>query len=372
VETRVKIGIIGTGDIFGAYVRGCRVFDILEIAACADIDRRKAEAKAEEFDIPRVCSVEDLLADPEIQIAVNLTVPKAHAEVSLAAINAGKHVYSEKPLAVTRRDGQKVLAAAQEKGVLVGCAPDTFLGGSQQTCRKLIDDGWIGEPVAAVAFLPGHGHGPESWHPNPDFFYQAGAGPVLDVGPYYITGLIHLLGPVKRVTGLARISFAERIATSELHRGRRIPVEVPTHVTGALDFVSGPVGTIILSFDIWAANLPRIEVYGSEGSLSATDPGAFRGSVLIRRAGAEEWSEMPLTHSAEVGRGIGVADMAYAIAHGRPHRASGELAYHVLDVMQAFGESSETGRHIEITSRCPRPAPLPLGLMEGELDTWSQ
>ena len=372
METRVKIGIIGTGDIYGAYVRGCRVFDILEIAACADIDRRKAEAKAEEFDIPRVCSVEDLLADPEIQIAVNLTVPKAHAEVSLAAINAGKHVYSEKPLAVTRRDGQKVLAAAQEKGVLVGCAPDTFLGGSQQTCRKLIDDGWIGEPVAAVAFLPGHGHGPESWHPNPDFFYQAGAGPVLDVGPYYITGLIHLLGPVKRVTGLARISFAERIATSELHRGRRIPVEVPTHVTGALDFVSGPVGTIILSFDIWAANLPRIEVYGSEGSLSATDPGAFRGSVLIRRAGAEEWSEMPLTHSAEVGRGIGVADMAYAIAHGRPHRASGELAYHVLDVMQAFGESSETGRHIEITSRCPRPAPLPLGLMEGELDTWSQ
>jgi predicted dehydrogenase len=368
VETKVKIGIIGTGDIFGAYVRGCRVFDILEIAACADIDRRKAEAKAEEFDVARVCSVEDLLADPEIQIAVNLTVPKVHAEVSLAVINAGKHIYSEKPLAVTRRDGQKVLAAAQEKGVRVGCAPDTFLGGGQQTCRKLIDDGWIGEPVAAVAFLPGHGHGPESWHPNPDFFYQVGAGPMLDVGPYYITGLINLLGPVKRVTGSTRISFPERIATSELHRGRRIPVEVPTHVTGALDFVSGPIATIITTFDIWAANLPHLEVYGSEGTLSAHDPSFFSGRVLIRRAGAEEWSEMPLTHSSQVGRGIGVADMAYAIAHGRSHRASGELAYHVLDVMQAFEESSETGRHIEITSRCSRPAPLPLGLMEGELD----
>ncbi len=368
METKVKIGIIGTGDIFGAYVRGCRVFDILEIAACADIDRRKAEAKAEEFDVPCVCSVEDLLADPEIQIAVNLTVPKAHAEVSLAVISAGKHVYSEKPLAVTRQDGQKVLAAAQEKGVRVGCAPDTFLGGGQQTCRKLIDDGWIGEPVAAVAFLPGHGHGPESWHPNPDFFYQVGAGPMLDVGPYYITGLINLLGPVSRVTGSARISFPERIATSELHRGRRIPVEVPTHVTGALDFVSGPIATVITSFDIWAANLPHLEVYGSEGTLSATDPSAFHGSVLIRRAGAEEWSEMPLTHSYQVGRGIGVADLAYAIASGRPHRASGELAYHVLDVMQAFEESSETGRHIEITSRCSRPSPLPLGLMEGELD----
>ncbi len=367
--TKVKIGVIGTGNIFGAYAKGCRVFDILGIAACADIDRRKAEAKAEEFDIARVCSVEDLLADPEIQIIVNLTVPKAHAEVSLAAINAGKHVYSEKPLAVTRRDGQKVLAAAREKGVWVGCAPDTFLGGGQQTCRKLIDDGWIGEPVAAVAFLPGHGHGPESWHPNPDFFYQVGAGPMLDVGPYYITALVHLLGPVKRVTGSARISFPERIATSELHRGRRIPVEVPTHVTGALDFVSGPIATVITTFDIWAANLPHLEVYGSEGTLSAHDPGLFSGRVLIHRAGADEWREMPLTHNPKVGRGIGVADMAYAITYDRPHRASGELAYHVLDIMQAFGESSESGRHIEIASRCSRPAALPLGLMEGELDT---
>ncbi len=367
-QSPVKIGIIGTGSIFGAYIRGCRIFEILDIAACADIDALKAEEKGEEFEVCRVCSVEEVLTDPEIQIVVNLTVPTAHAEVSLAAINAGKHVYSEKPLAVTRRDGQKVLAAAQEKGVRVGCAPDIFLGGHQQTCRKLIDDGWIGEPVAAAAFLPGHGHGPESWHPNPDFFYQVGAGPIFDMAPYYLTALVNLLGPVKRVTSLARISFPERIATSELHRGRRIAVEVPTHVSGALDFVSGPVATTILSFDMWAAKLPHLEIYGSEGTLSATDPSLFGGSVWIRRAGADEWSEMPLTHSTEVGRGIGVADMAYAIASGRPHRASGELAYHVLDVMRALEESSESGRHIEIASRCQRPAPLPLGLMEGELD----
>lgn len=366
MERKVKVGIIGTGNIFGAYVKGCRAFQILEIAACADIDRDKAQAKAAEFDIPRACSVEELLAEAEIQIVVNLTVPKAHAEVSLAAIEAGKHVYSEKPLAITRSDGQKVLAAAEEKGVRVGCAPDTFLGGGLQTCRKLVDDGWIGEPVAAVAFMVQHG--PESWHPNPDFFYQVGGGPLFDVGPYYLTALVNLLGPVKRVAGSARISFAERIATSEVHRGRRIPVEVPTHVAGVLDFVAGPIGSIITSFDVWAANLPRIEIYGSEGSLSVPDPNIFGGHVLLRRVEAKEWSEVPLTHSAAVGRGIGVADMAYGISYGRPHRASGEVAYHVLDIMQAIGESSESGRHIEIVSRCARPAPLPLGLLEGELD----
>jgi len=363
---KVEVGVIGTGNIFRAYVKGCRAFDILEIAACADIDHRKAETKAEEFNIPRVCSVEELLADPEIQIAVNLTVPKAHAKVSLAAISAGKNVYSEKPLAVTRQEGQGILAAAREKGVLVGCAPDTFLGGGGQTCRKLVDDGWIGEPVAAVAFLTSHGS--ESWHPNPDFFYQVGGGPMFDIGPYYLTGLINLLGPVKRVTGSTRISFPERIATSEWHRGRRIPVQVPTHYAGVIDFVGGPVGAIITSWDIWAANLPHIEIYGSEGSLSVPDPNIFGGAVLVRRAGADEWGEVPLTHSAEVGRGIGLADMAYAITYGRPHRASGEMAYHVLDIMSAFEDASQSGRHIEIASRCSRPAPLPLGLNEGELD----
>jgi predicted dehydrogenase len=365
MDAKVKIGIVGTGNIFGAYVKGCRTYGILEIAACADLNRHLAEARAEEFGIPRACSVEELLADPEIQIVVNLTVPLAHAEVSLAAIRAGKHVQSEKPLAVTRQDGQKILAAARESGVRVGCAPDTFLGGGQQTCRKLIDDGWIGEPVAAVAFLIRAG--PEGWHPNPDFFYQVGGGPLFDVGPYYLTGLIHLLGQVERVTGSTRISFPERVATSGGTR-RRIPVEVPTHVTGVLDFANGPLATLITSFDVWASNLPHIEVYGSEGSLSVPDPNIFGGQVRVCRAGASEWSEVPLTHGDEMGRGIGVADLAYALTCGRPHRASGELAYHVLDVMHALEQASQSGRHVEIESRCERPAPLPLGLALGELD----
>jgi predicted dehydrogenase len=366
VGTKVKIGIIGTGNIFPAYVKGCRAFDILDIAACADIDRPKAEARAAEFDIPRVCAVEELLADPEIQIVVNLTIPRAHAEVSLAAIRAAKNVHSEKPLAVTRQQGGQIIAAAREKGVRVSCAPDTFLGGGNQTCRKLIDDGRIGEPVAAVAFMTCHGH--ESWHPNPDFYYQVGGGPMLDMGPYYLTALVNLLGPVKRVTGSTRITFPERVATSQFHHGRRIPVEVPTHVAGVLDFASGAVGTIITSFDIWAANLPRIEIYGSEGSLSVPDPNTFQGPVRVRQAGASEWSEVPLTHSDDVGRGIGVADMAYAIAYGRPHRANGDMAYHILDVMEAFEDASQSGKHVEIASRCSRPAPLPLGLPKGKLD----
>ena len=366
MDTRTRIGIVGTGDIFGAYVRGCRAFDVLDIAACADIDRGKAEARAKEFDIPGVYSVEQLLADPEIDIVVNLTVPKAHAEVSLAAIGAGKHVHSEKPLAVTRDEGRQILAAARQKGVRVGCAPDTFLGGGEQTCRKLIDDGWIGQPVAAVAFLAGHG--PEGWHPNPDIFYQVGGGPMFDIGPYCLTALINLLGPVKRVTGSTRTSFAERVATSEHHRGRRISVEVPTHVTGVLDFASGPVATVMASFDIWAANLPSIEIYGSEGSLSASSLNSFGGPIRVRRADASDWREVPLTHSSEVGRGIGVADLAYAIAHQRPHRASGEMAYHVLDLMHAFGDASDGGRHVEIASQCTKPQPLPMGPTGSALD----
>ncbi|MBN1259686.1 MAG: Gfo/Idh/MocA family oxidoreductase, partial [Anaerolineae bacterium] len=279
---------------------------------------------------------------------------------------AGKHVHSEKPLGVTREEGARIIAAATEKGVLVGCAPDTFLGGGQQTARKILDDGWIGAPVAAAAFFMGHG--PEAWHPNPFFFYQQGGGPMLDLGPYYVTALVNLLGPITRVTASARISFPERIATSEAHFGARIPVEVPTHVAGVANFANGAIGTLITSFDVWASTLPRIEIYGSEGSLSVPDPNIFGGPVRVRRAGATEWTEAPHSHDTEVGRGIGVADLAYALIMGRKHRANGALAYHVLDVMQAFGEASEQGAHIDIASRCERPAALPLGLLPGTLD----
>lgn len=366
MDAKVNVGIIGCGNIFPAYIKGSRAFKILDIVACADIDQQRAKDRAAEFNVPKAYSVSDLINDPDVDIAVNLTVPLVHAEVSLAAIEAGKHIHSEKPLAVHREDGLRIIEAAKAQGVLVGCAPDTFLGGGLQTCRKLIDDGAIGTPVAATAFMAGHG--PESWHPNPDFFYKLGGGPLFDMGPYYITALVFLLGAVKRVAGSAQISFPERIATSKEHYGRKISVDVPTHVAGVLDFESGVVGTLIMSFDMWAHHLPRIEIYGSEGTLSVPDPNTFGGPVQLWRTETKQWEEVPLTHSADVGRGIGVADLAYAITYKRPHRASGDLAYHVLDVMHALHESSAEGKHITPTSRVERPAALPLNLPVGELD----
>lgn len=359
VDTKIKVGLIGCGNISTIYLKNCAAFPNLEVVACADAVMSRAEARAEAFGIAAL-PVEALLADPAIQLVINLTVPAAHAAISLAAIRAGKHVYSEKPLATTRADGRRILAAAEAHGVRVGCAPDTFLGGGLQTCRHLIDEGVIGEPVAAVAFMTSRG--PDQWHPDPDFFFQPGAGPMFDMGPYYLTALIHCLGPVRRATASTRISFPERIVGSGERRGQTIQVRTPTHVAGVMDFAQGAVGTILTSFDIWAANLPRIEVYGSEGSLSLPDPNTFGGVVRLRRATDKEWQEMPLTHGyTENSRGLGVADLADAILHQRPQRAQGALAYHVLDVMQAFEEASQGGRHVAIESHCERPAPLPKG-----------
>lgn len=365
---RVKVGIVGCGNISDIYLKNCtQTFDILEVVACADLIMERAQAKAEQYNIPKACTVEELLADPEIEIVVNLTIPKAHAEVCLAALNAGKNVYVEKPLAVTREDGQKILQTAKEKGLLVGGAPDTFLGAGIQTCRKIIDDGWIGQPVAATAFMMCHGH--ESWHPDPEFYYKVGGGPMFDMGPYYLTALISLMGPIKRVTGSAQITFPERVITSQPKYGTKITVDVPTHVAGILDFETGAVGTIITSFDVWASQLPRIEIYGSLGTLSVPDPNTFGGPVFIKKAGDKEWKEMPLSHGyAENSRGIGVADMAYALRTGRSHRANGELTYHVLDVMHAFHDASKEGKHIVVQSTCQRPAALPVGLNPGQLD----
>jgi predicted dehydrogenase len=354
---KTKVGIIGCGNISAIYFKNCRAFEALEVAACADLDASRAGARGEEFGV-RACSVGELLGDPGIEIVLNLTVPKAHAEVNLAAIAAGKHAYTEKPLAVTREDGRRTLDAARTAGRRLGCAPDTVLGGGLQTCRKLIDDGAIGVPVAAVAFMPSHGA--ESWHPDPEFYYKPGGGPLFDMGPYYLSALITLLGPVARVSGAARISFPERLITSQPHRGQKIIVETPTHVVGTLEFAAGPIGTLLTSFDIWAANLPRIEIYGSQGSLSVPDPNGFGGAVQLWRP-ETKWQEIPLTHGqAENSRGLGLADMAQAIRAGRPHRANGELGFHVLDVMHAMLESAREGRRIELSSQCERPAPMPI------------
>ena len=365
---KVKVGIIGCGNISSIYLKNLtQVFELIEVVACADLVIEKAIQRAKEFNISIACSVEELLSHPEIEIVINLTIPAAHAEVSLAALRAGKNVYVEKPLAVTREDGKKVIELAKEKGLLVSCAPDTFLGAGLQTCRKLIDEGWIGRPVAATAFMTCHGH--ESWHPDPEFYYQYGGGPMFDMGPYYLTALIALMGPVSRVTGSAKVTFPQRTITSSPKNGKVIEVEVPTHVTGVLDFVNGAVATIITSFDIWDAKLPRIEIYGSEGTLSVPDPNVFEGPVLIRRHDQSEWREIPLTHQhSENSRGIGVTDMAYALRLGRTHRANSDMAYHVLDIMHGIHESSTKGKHYEVQSTCKQPAPLPMNLNKGKLD----
>jgi len=343
------------------------VFRNLEVTACTDLLMDCAKAKAEEHKVPHAVPLDDFYRRDDVDIVVNLTVPKAHAEVALRAVEAGKSVYNEKPLAVTREDGRKLVELAAAKGLRVGGAPDTFLGGGLQTCRKLIDDGWIGQPVAATAFMTCHGH--EHWHPNPEFFYKPGGGPMFDMGPYYVTAMVALMGPARRVTGSARATFPTRTITTPAKYGTVVPVEIPTHVAGVVDFANGAVATIITSFDVWAANLPRIEIYGTQGSLAVPDPNTFGGPVRVRRAGAKDWTEVPLTHGyAENSRGLGVADMAAAIASGRPHRANGELTYHVLDIMHAFHDASSQGRHIELKSTCRQPAPLPLNLMHGEVD----
>ena len=364
--TPTKVGIIGCGNISGIYFQAGKTFDILDIKGCSDLISERSEAKASEFGCKAMTN-DEIYADPEIKIVINLTPPLVHAEIALASLEAGKNAHGEKPLAVSREDGRKIVELAKSKGLRVGSAPDTFLGGGIQTCRKLIDDGWIGEPIGATAFMMCRGH--EGWHPDPEFFYKAGAGPMFDMGPYYLTALVNLMGPIKRVTGSARITFPERVISSQPKKGTVIKVDVPTHVAGIMDFANGAVGTIITTFDVWAAELPRIEIYGTEGSLSVPDPNTFGGPVRVRRAGAVEWSEVPLTHGyADNSRGIGVADIAYALRSGRKHRASGDLAFHVLDIMHAFHDASREGRHIELQSACEKPTPLPLGLIHGQLD----
>jgi predicted dehydrogenase len=373
----VKTAVIGCGTISSIYLENAATWDILDVVACADLDLTRAESQAAKFNVPRAAPVADVLADPDVELIINLTIPAAHAEIGLAALRAGKSVYNEKPLAISREDGQLLLREAQARGLRVGNAPDTFLGGGLQTCRQLLDAGEIGTPVAATGFM--FIQGPEAWHPDPGFLYQIGAGPLFDIGPYYLTALISMLGPIRRVTGSARITFPERTIGSGPKQGMKIPVETPTHIVSVLDFASGPIATLVTSFDVSVSagatlNLydvggALLEIQGTEGTLSLPDPNMFGGPVRMRRLGQADWREIPLTHAYTGNdRCLGVADLAYALRTGRNHRANGELALHVLDVMHAVIEASATGRHIELTSTCERPAPLPAGMPERQLD----
>ena len=362
----IGIGLIGCGNISTQYLKAVKSFPILDVRAVADLNDEAAKARGAEFNVPAK-TVAELLADSSIEIVVNLTVPKAHVEVGLQAVAAGKHVHSEKPLGIAVAEAKKLIDAAKARGVRVGCAPDTFLGGAHQTCRKLIDDGAIGQPIAGTAFFGTAGH--ERWHPNPAFFYLSGGGPVLDMGPYYITALVNMLGPVRRVAAVTSRMRSERLVTSEPMKGTKIPVEVATHASGTLEFVSGAVVTVVLSFDIARYRHSPIEIYGVTGTIGVPDPNWFDGEILLATA-TEEWRPVPILHGhAEHNlRIMGVADMAHAIRSGRPHRASGDLAFHVLEVMEAFQRSSEANTHIEMTTRPERPAMMPVSLKTGEFD----
>lgn len=367
MQRKVKVGVLGCGKISPAYFEGCRKYDVLDVVACANRDPARAQAAAAKYGL-RALTIDELLGDPEIEIVVNLTVPQAHVALNTAALEAGKHVYCEKPFSLSSREGRQVLALGRKQRRLIACAPDTFLGAGHQTCRKLIDEGAIGRPVAALAFMMNHG--PEGWHPSPHFYYQKGGGPLFDMGPYYLTALINLFGPVARVGGLAQRHFAERLITSQPLAGTRVPVEVPTHYTGALEFASGVGATIVMSFDTWPGPaLPCIAVYGTEGTLEVPDPNWFDGAVRLFKPDAKEPQEVPYVHTAGRSRGTGVADLAYAILHrGRKHRASGALANHVVEIMEAFERSSAVGRHVRIRGKCAQPAMVPTGLAENLLD----
>ncbi len=357
------IGIIGCGVISEIYLKNAALFPQIEIRAVADLRAEAAEARARDFDV-EATTPEALIARDDIDIVLNLTIPAAHAEVGLAAIAAGKHVFSEKPLAGTLAEAHDLARAAEEAGLRLGCAPDTFLGGAHQTARALIDQGRIGQPTAGTAMLMLAGH--EAWHPNPDFYYQPGGGPLFDMGPYYITAMVNLLGPVARVSALAARGRDTRTIATGPRAGETVPVEVPTHVAGVMEFASGALVQIATSFEVKKHRHTPLELYGTEGTLVIPDPNRFDGDVEIFDG---EWRSEPLTHAHGDGnyRALGLADMAASIVEGRPHRANGALALHVLEVMEALLASSENGTAIPITSTCDRPAPLAPGGETGRI-----
>ncbi len=361
----VSIGLIGCGVISSAYLKAASTFNVLNFTACADINADASARCSETFDIPSM-RVDELLARSDIEVILNLTIPSAHADVNQAALQSGKHAYCEKPFALNTVEGQRVIKLAEECGLRVGCAPDTFLGGGHQTVRNAIDEGVVGQPIAGTAFMMNHGH--ESWHPNPAFYYQEGGGPLFDMGPYYLTALVNALGPVRRVTALTGRAFDTRNVGSEPRRGEQIRVDVDTHTAGTLEFTSGAIVTVVMSFDVWLHSNRFIEIHGTNASLSSPDPNGFGGSVRV--SGTDRtWDELPLTHGyLENMRSIGLADMCVGIRTDRPHRCSGEIAYHVLEIMEAFEHSSAMGKHIELTTIPDRPDPLPMGLTVGELD----
>ncbi|MGN6778014.1 Gfo/Idh/MocA family protein [Rhizobium sp.] len=365
----MKVGIVGAGNISATYVATLHMFDFIRVKSVYDLYQEPARKLAEQFGIEAV-ALDTMLSDPEIGLIINLTTPVSHYAISKKALLAGKHVSSETPLGVSVAEAQELIAIARAGDLRLGCAPDTFLGGGHQLTRRLLDEGRIGKTISATAMLllPGHEH----WHPNPAFFYGRGGGPMLDVGPYYVTNLIALLGPVREILGTAKITRIERTVKTDPRRGETIKVLVPTHLTGVMEFHSGATVTVATSFDVIKHKHNQIELYGSEGTMVTPDPNNFSGKVEIFRDGDDAWREIPVDHPYTEGvpghlglRGLGAAEMVDSLRSGRQHRVSSELAFHALEVMTAFERSAQSRSVVAIHSSCGRPDPIPRAINEG-------
>ncbi|WP_260855912.1 Gfo/Idh/MocA family protein [Curtobacterium sp. 9128] len=364
-ERPLRVGVVGVGNISQQYFDHLPALPNLALTAVADIDVARAESVGAAHGV-RGVGVDELLAAEDVDVVVNLTIPAAHAEVATRALTAGKHVYGEKPLALTIAEARPVLELADRSGLRVGSAPDTVLGTGIQTARAALDDGLIGEPVAAAVSWSAPGH--ELWHPAPAFYYQPGGGPLLDMGPYYLTSLVTFFGPVARVSGAATRSTRQRTIATGPAAGTPIPVDVDTHVTAVLEHVSGVVSTVTVSFEVWATRAPLFEVTGTAGTLAVPDPNRFSDTVEVATAADRTFRELPVTAGyADAGRGYGLADMAHAIATDRPHRASGSLAFHVLEVMEAITTAAHAHAVVEVGSRVERPELVPAGARP---DSW--
>lgn len=356
---RFNVGIIGCGMISSNYLRhAAEVFsDWYAVTALGDIDVNKAKEKAEKFSIPKYGDPDSVYGDPEIDLIINLTVPAAHEEVTLRALRAGKHVYSEKPLATSRQGIDNIIRTAEECGRRVGCAPDSFMSAPNQTAKKALEDGWIGDVVGLNAICAMRGN--EYWRPDADFFYKKGAGPMMDMAPYYLNLFVSLIGPVTAVSAAARITWDQRTVKVPPRRGEKIDVEVPTFVSSALRFKNGAIGTFVNSFDIWHTRQPFVEIYGEKGTMIVPDPNRYTGEVLVRRFKDTEWRPLPqFVEYENYGRGVGVADMVRAIQTDSPHRASAQLARHVTDVIITMDEAAQSGTVLPVSTSSPSPSGL--------------
>ncbi|MHC5795086.1 Gfo/Idh/MocA family protein [Lacisediminihabitans sp. FW035] len=355
----LNIGIVGVGTISAQYFAEFPKLTGLRVVAVADVNEVRAAEVAAEQGVEAL-SVDALLADPRIDAVLNLTIPAAHVEIATRALEAGKHVYGEKPLALHPDEAVAMLELASRNGLRVGSAPDTVLGTGVQTARALLDSGAVGEPVAAAVHWSAPGH--ELWHPAAGFYYQPGGGPLFDMAPYYLTTLVTLLGPVIRVSGVATRSNRERTIATGDRAGSSITVDVDTHVSAILEHANGVTSTLTVSFEVWASRAPLFELYGTTGTIAVPDPNRFSDPVEVWTVAEPEWTEVPASAGyADAGRGVGLADLAHAIETDRPHRASGELGFHVLEIMDAVLRAAREHRVVELTSTVARPEPVPFG-----------